>query len=151
MMYINALIKLLKEFLDIFPTSELTESLNESVNYLLEVSDDMGTTGGAEEGKIEQGQILEQPLYSHYASLIVNEFPLTPELSSRPAISYNNRLDDLEFGDYDQEVATATSSLCLSTPTQHPYASAIKTQNKKAIRCIYTNLANRSRCIKRRN
>ncbi|CEP15778.1 hypothetical protein [Parasitella parasitica] len=150
-----------------FPTSELTESLNESVNYLLEVSDDMRTTDGAEEGRsirwdtndqekneyylgqIEQGQIFEQPLYSHYSSPIVNEFPLTPELSPKPTISYNNGLDGLEFDDYDQEVATATSSLYLSTPTQHPYASV--TQKEKAIRCSYTNLANRSRCVMRRN
>ncbi|KAI8642707.1 acyl CoA binding protein-domain-containing protein [Parasitella parasitica] len=51
-MYINALVKLLKEFLYMFPNSELTESLNESVNYLLEVNDDTTTTDGAEEGTV---------------------------------------------------------------------------------------------------
>ncbi|KAI8642708.1 hypothetical protein BD408DRAFT_482573 [Parasitella parasitica] len=94
---------------------------------------------------MEQEQILlEQPLYSHYSTPIVSEFPLTPELSPKPRISYNNGLN-VEFDEYDNEVATATSSLYISTPTQHPYTSVRKHRKRKssdaAIQTLQTEVA----------
>ncbi|CAO0791925.1 unnamed protein product [Mucor circinelloides] len=162
-MYINALVELLKEFLKRFPNSELTESLNESVNYLLEVNEDTNTDAAEEEnliqwdtndqekeeyylGQIEQEQILSEQLYSHYSSPIISEFPLTPELSPKSRNLYNiggqqpNEEDEL-----DNEVATATSSLYLSTPTQHPYSSYRRQKKRKpsdvAIQTLQTEVA----------
>ncbi|GAN04497.1 conserved hypothetical protein [Mucor ambiguus] len=160
-LYINALVELLKEFLNRFPNSELTESLNESVNYLLEVNEDTNTGAVEEEnliqwdtndqekeeyhlGQIEQEQILSEQPYSHYSSPIISEFPLTPELSPKSRNLYNAQAFDDE-DEFDNEVATATSSLYLSTPTQHPYANYRRQKKRKpsdaAIQTLQTEVA----------
>ncbi|KAK4513486.1 uncharacterized protein ATC70_005487 [Mucor velutinosus] len=160
-MYINALVELLKEFLNRFPNSELTESLNESVHYLLEVNEDINTDTAEEEnliqwdtndqekeeyhlGQIEQEQILSEQPYSHYSSPIISEFPLTPELSPKSRNLYNTQPFD-EEDEFDNEVATATSSLYLSTPTQHPYANFRRQKKRKpsdvAIQTLKTEVA----------
>lgn len=150
-MYIHALIDLLQEFLRKYPDSELTKSLTESLNYLQEVEDSSfqddenlvhwDTNEGEKEeyylGQIEQEQLINEQQPSYYSSPITSEFPMTPELSPRqtkqhyskspqhylyhpPISAVQREMNDDE--DYlDNEVATATSSLYLSTPSQNPY------------------------------
>ncbi|KAI7891541.1 acyl CoA binding protein-domain-containing protein [Mucor mucedo] len=143
-MYIHALIDLLTEFLEKYPDSELTVSLTESLDYLQEVQD----TGTDQEenlvqwdtneqekeeyylGSIRSEQLLSEQQGSYYSS--PSEFPMTPELSPR----YYQQ----EEQEYDNEVATATSSLYLSTPSRHPYAESSKKSSKLATKKALKNL-----------
>jgi hypothetical protein len=83
--------------------------------------------------------LLSEQQPSYFSSPITSEFPMTPELSPRQTSSRNNYngkspqhylyppISTIEpeddNDDLDNEVATATSSLYLSTPSQHPYGN----------------------------
>lgn len=95
-------------------------------------------------GQIKQEQILSEQPYSQYSSPIISEFPLTPEWSPKSRNLYNTRQFD-EEDEFDNEVATATSSLYLSTPTQHPYVGYRRQKKRKpsdvAIQTLQTEVA----------
>ncbi|KAI8070187.1 acyl CoA binding protein-domain-containing protein [Thamnidium elegans] len=151
-MYIHALIDLLKQYLEQYPNSELTTSLNESLDYLQEVQDtnmeeenlvEWDTNDQEKEeyylGQIESTQILSEQHPSYFSSPITSEFPATPELSPRQ-YQLKSLYNTQEHQDFDNEVATTTSSLYLSTPSQHPYTT-VKPNTNQALQSLQTEVA----------
>ncbi|GAA5813001.1 hypothetical protein MFLAVUS_006467 [Mucor flavus] len=147
-MYIHALIDLLKQYLEQYPDSELTSSLNESLDYLQEVQDtnmeeenlvEWDTNDQEKEeyylGQIESAQILSEQHPSYFSSPITSEFPATPELSPR---QYQTK-SPYQYQDFDNEVATTTSSLYLSNPSQHPYTKPAA--NNLALQSLQSEVA----------
>lgn len=77
-------------------------------------------------GRIMSEQLLSEQQKSCYSS--PSEFPMTPELTPR----FYQKSPQQDEQDYDNEVATATSSLYLSTPSRHPYRNPTKKYSRSS-------------------
>ncbi|KAI9354450.1 hypothetical protein BD770DRAFT_133756 [Pilaira anomala] len=105
-------------------------------------------------GQIEPEQFLSeqqapQSGSSYFSSPIYKEFPVTPELSPRPSrheSSYSIYTPmTINHEEEDKEVATATSSLYISTPSQNPYykkrTQSSSSSNKATLKTLQSEVA----------